>query len=80
METSAVSIPAIQPIMLNVEDAARYLGCTPWAIRRMLYAGKLPYKRAGKRNVIPRAALEDYARNDLVREGAEIAPRKGRRA
>ena len=35
-----------QQIMLTIEQASRLLGATPWAIRRMLYAGELPYKRA----------------------------------
>jgi excisionase family DNA binding protein len=65
-----------QQIMLTIEQASRLLGATPWAIRRMLYAGELPYKRAGKRNVIPRAALEDYASRDLIREGTQIGKRK----
>ena len=57
------------PVMYTVETAAQVLNATPWAVRRLIYAGKLAYKRVGKRNLIPRIALEEFATKDLIIEG-----------
>ncbi len=35
--------------LYSIKDAADYLGRTVWAVREMLWAGKLPYIRDGKR-------------------------------
>lgn len=78
-KTPPIAVPVqITPtqIMFTIEQAAALLGAKPWAVRRMLYAGKLPYKKVGKRNVIPRAALEEFAANDLLREGEKIGKRR----
>jgi len=62
-------IPHIEPVAFDIPSAARFLSATPWAVRRLIYAGKLAYKRAGKRIIIPRAVLEDFANSGLKREG-----------
>jgi excisionase family DNA binding protein len=76
MPTAAISSPVSQQLLFTIEQAAQLLGATPWAIRRMLYAGKLPYKKVGKRNVIPLTALENFAAQGLIIEGAQIGKRK----
>jgi hypothetical protein len=45
------------------------LGCTEWAVRRAIYAGKLSYKKVGKRIIIPRVVLEEFVTTGLRREG-----------
>jgi len=35
--------------LYNLKEAAVYLGRTVWAVRGMLWAGKMPYVRDGKR-------------------------------
>jgi excisionase family DNA binding protein len=35
--------------LYSIPEAARYLGRTVWALREMLWAGKLPYVKDGKR-------------------------------
>jgi excisionase family DNA binding protein len=35
--------------LYNIHEAADYLGRSPWAVREMIYAGKLPHVRDGKR-------------------------------
>jgi hypothetical protein len=60
---------AIQPLAFDIPGAARFLSATPWAVRRAIYAGKLSYKRVGKRIIISRAVLEEFVNTGLEREG-----------
>jgi len=64
-----VSTPVVQPIAFDIPGAARFLSATPWAVRGAIYAGKLSYKRVGKRIIIPRSVLEDFVSTGLKREG-----------
>jgi excisionase family DNA binding protein len=38
--------------LFSVEEAAVYLGRTMWALREMLWAGKLPYVKDGRRVLV----------------------------
>ena len=33
----------------SIDEAAQYLGRSEWAVRRLIWAGKLPQVRCGKR-------------------------------
>ena len=35
--------------LYNIKEGAFYLGRTVWAVREMLWAGKMPYVKDGKR-------------------------------
>jgi excisionase family DNA binding protein len=35
--------------LYNIKEGAVYLGRTVWAVREMLWAGKMPYVKDGKR-------------------------------
>jgi excisionase family DNA binding protein len=35
--------------LYNIKEAGKYLGRSIWAVREMLYAGKLPFVRDGRR-------------------------------
>ncbi len=59
-----------QPVLLDLKSAAKYLSASIWAVRRLVWRGELPYKRIGKRYVIPRQALDEWAVKDLKREAA----------
>ncbi len=39
----------IDPRLLTLPEAARYLGCTVWAVRELIWKGELRYTRFGKR-------------------------------
>lgn len=39
----------LQKRLFNFKEAVVYLGQTVWAVRKMLWAGKMPYVRDGKR-------------------------------
>ena len=50
----ATSQAKIEPLALNLTDAAALLGCTLSCLRRLLWANKLKYIRLGKRFVSKR--------------------------
>ena len=54
------------PIALRVKDAATYLGCSTWAIRELVWDGKLRSFVVGRRLLIPRAELQRYL-NERIR-------------
>jgi hypothetical protein len=58
-----------EPVAFDIVNAAKFLCCTEWAVRRLIYQGKLSYKKAGKRIIIPRVVLEEFANTGLKREG-----------
>jgi excisionase family DNA binding protein len=38
--------------LYSVKDAARYLGVSPWAVRKLIWTGNLPHVRQGRRVLI----------------------------
>jgi excisionase family DNA binding protein len=38
--------------LYNLKEAAVYLGRSVWAVREMLWAGKMPYVKDGKRILV----------------------------
>ena len=52
MKTQRIINPAsLKPLkrLYNIEEAAVYLGRTACAVREMMWAGKLPYVKDGRR-------------------------------
>jgi excisionase family DNA binding protein len=41
--------PVIQPRLMNVSQAAQYLGCSTHSVRHQIKAGRLPYVRRERR-------------------------------
>ncbi len=46
--------------LLNLSQAASYLGRTLWSMRELVWAGKIPIVRSGKRIYIDRLDLDSY--------------------
>jgi len=44
-ERGALAVTAIEPRLLSLEDAARYLGVSPWTVRELEWSGVLPRVR-----------------------------------
>lgn len=44
-----VDLTHIPKRLYSIEEAAKYLGRSLWAVREMLWAGKIPYVKDGKR-------------------------------
>lgn len=38
--------------LYSIPEAGQYLGRTVWAVREMVYAGKIPYIRDGRRMLL----------------------------
>ena len=56
--------------LLTVEEAARYLrASTVWTVRRLIYLGRLPYVKVGKRFNIRRTDLDSWIAANSQREG-----------
>lgn len=51
MKTQRINTPsgAIQKRLYNLDEAAVYLGRTKWSVRELIWAGKIPEVRIGKR-------------------------------
>jgi hypothetical protein len=64
-----ISQPHVEPVAFDIPGAALFLSATEWAVRRLIYGGKISYKRIGKRIVIPRSVLEEFVATGLRREG-----------
>jgi excisionase family DNA binding protein len=68
VQGTGVSVP-IAPGLLTVHEAARYLGATAWAIRRLIWSGNLPYTQVGKRFNVSREALDEWRKKNERRNG-----------
>jgi len=56
----AVIVSAVQPRLLNVKDAAAYLGATVWHVRSLVWAKKLVAMRMGHRQVFDLVDLDAF--------------------
>jgi len=58
--------PAAQRLY-SVDDAAIYLGRTPWAVRELIYRGALPSIRADRRVQVDVRDLDAFIERHRVR-------------
>jgi excisionase family DNA binding protein len=49
-----------EPLLLDIHGAARALSATPWAVRSLLWDGKIPFIKIGRRFLIDPADLRAY--------------------
>jgi excisionase family DNA binding protein len=54
--------------LLNLREAAFYLGVSVWTLRGMLHNGDLPYVRAGRRLLVDRQDLDRWIDAHKTRE------------
>jgi excisionase family DNA binding protein len=59
--TQVVSIP--EPRLLNVRQAAAYLGATVWFVRSLVWASAVPHVVFGKRILIDKQDLDKFVEN-----------------
>lgn len=71
-ETSAVADAVVAPRLLDVKDAAAYLGVSPWTIRDLDAAGTLKRVRIAGRQSDLRKLLFDRADLDRLIEVSKI--------
>lgn len=61
-------VPSSEPLLLAIPKAARALSCTTWAMRSLLWDGKIPFVKIGRRFLVRPSDLQDYISKQL--EGA----------
>ena len=61
--------------LLTLPEAARYLGCTLWSVRELIWKGRLPYTRFGKRFQVDRRDLDDLVDREKKSEGIGVGSR-----
>ena len=61
----------MEQILVSRQDAAKALSVSVRSVDYMIARGELPARKLGKRTLIPRAALERFARNPETPKGAE---------
>lgn len=49
--------------VFNLKEATEYLGISVPTLADLLHEGKIPYRRAGQRWLISKAALDDWLTN-----------------
>lgn len=47
-------------VVLNLKEAAAYLGISPPTLLALLQGSSIPYRRAGQRWLISKAALDEW--------------------
>jgi excisionase family DNA binding protein len=64
MQTKKLSVvPATvspEPLLLDIRGAARALSSTVWAVRSLIWDGKIPYIKIGRRFLISPADLREF--------------------
>ena len=69
MQTKKLSVvPAAEspePFLLDIHGAARALSATLWAVRSLLWDGKIPYIKIGRRFLVRPADLQKYIESQL---------------
>jgi excisionase family DNA binding protein len=49
MKAQRITNPQVHKRLYSINEASVYLGRSVWAVREMLWAGKIPYIRDGRR-------------------------------
>lgn len=58
----------IKKRLYSIQEAAHYLGRTPWGIRELIYAGRLPAVKAGRRVHVDINDLERFVECNKERQ------------
>jgi excisionase family DNA binding protein len=68
MKSSRIDNPVrvIPKRLYSVDDAAVYLGRSVWAIREMLWAGKIPYVKDGRRTLLDIRDMDTWIENNKM--------------
>jgi excisionase family DNA binding protein len=63
MKTQGITNPVSQGLnkrLYSIKEASLYLGRSVWAVREMLWAGKLPYVKDGRRILLDIRDMESW--------------------
>lgn len=59
-ELSRLNVPEVQPVLLNVKQAAVYLGRTEQSVQHLIFQKDLPVVRIGRRVHLHRKDLDSW--------------------
>ncbi len=65
-KTSSVTTIAIEPVCLDIRQAATFMATSPHAVRHLIYTQKLKAFQLGKKLVLPVADLRRYVEQAAV--------------
>ena len=70
----------IEKRLYSVKEAGRYLGISPWAVRHLIWSGKLPSVRQGRRVLLDIFDLNRFIDNNKseVHHGDDLPPEETR--
>jgi len=54
------SVAHITKRLYSIQEAATYLGRSTWSVREMIWAGKIPYIKDGKRIFVDIRDLDEW--------------------
>lgn len=61
----------MEQILVSRQDAARALSISVRSLDYLIAEGKVPVRKLGRRTLIPRSALERFARSPETAKGTE---------
>ena len=66
MKTQGIPNPSqkLNKRLYSIPEAGQYLGRTVWSIREMIYAGKIPYIRDGRRMLLDIHDMDSWIENN----------------
>jgi len=57
----------IPPRLLNIADAAKYMSCSVWFVRTIIWGGRIPFVKFGKRYQLDRSDLDKFIDSEKQR-------------
>ena len=69
MKAQRICNPSQKPNkrLYSIPEAGQYLGRTVWSIREMIYAGKIPYIRDGRRMLLDIKDMDSWIEESRTR-------------
>lgn len=65
MKTQGITNPQSRRLY-NIKEASVYLGRSVWALREMLWAGKMPYVKDGKRILLDIQDMDTWIQRNKI--------------
>jgi excisionase family DNA binding protein len=69
MKTQGILNPSqkLNKRLYSIPEAGQYLGRTVWSVREMVYAGKIPYIRDGRRMLLDIKDMDSWIEENRTR-------------
>jgi excisionase family DNA binding protein len=57
----------ISPRLLNITDAAKYMSCSVWFVRTIIWGGRIPFVKFGKGYQLDRSDIDKFIDSEKQR-------------